>query len=190
MGLGIYPEVGIAAARRVAQEAREVISAGGDPLEARRIEKQAQRLEQVDHTFEAVARQTFEDLRPGFRNPKHTQQWIGTLETYVFPKIGSRLVTELRASDFADVLRSIWLEKPETASRVRQRCDTIMNWCAARDLIIASPVQNVDRLLPKQKGKRERVQHHPAVPWRDMPNFTANVLRTGKPTIGKLALDS
>ncbi|WP_417414643.1 tyrosine-type recombinase/integrase [Hoeflea sp.] len=64
-----------------------------------------------------------------------------------------------------------------------------MNWCAAQDYIIASPVQNVDRLLPRQKGKCERVQHHPAVPWRDIPVFAERVLRAGKPTMGKLALE-
>ncbi len=140
-------------------------------------------------SFEQAGRQVFEELKPGFKNVKHIQQWIGTLETYVFPKLGRRPISELRASDFADVLRPIWLSKPETASRVRQRCDTIMNWCAAHDYIIASPVQNVDRLLPKQKGKRERVQHHPAVPWREIPAFAERVLRAGKPTMGKLALE-
>ncbi|WP_417433055.1 tyrosine-type recombinase/integrase [Hoeflea sp.] len=189
MGLGSYPEVSIAAARRAAWEARDVIAAGGDPLEAKRAAELERRMQTSMPSFEQAGRQVFEELKPGFKNVKHIQQWIGTLETYVFPKLGRRPISELRASDFADVLRPIWLSKPETASRVRQRCDTIMNWCAAHDYIIASPVQNVDRLLPKQKGKRERVQHHPAVPWREIPAFAERVLRAGKPTMGKLALE-
>jgi len=192
MGLGRYPEVSIAAARRAALEAREVIAAGGDPLEVKRAEELERKLELSMPSFEQAGRQAFEELKPGFKNAKHIQQWIGTLETYVFPKLGRRPVNELRASDFADALRPIWLIKPETASRVRQRCDTVMNWCAAQDYVIASPVQNVDRLLPKQKGKRERVQHHPAVPWRDIPAFAEQVLsvgKPGKPGMGKLALE-
>jgi integrase len=189
MGLGTYPSVSITAARRAAWEARDVIAAGGDPLEVRRAAEQERRMETSMPSFEQAGRQTFEELKSGFKNAKHIQQWIGTLDTYVFPKLGRRPVNELRASDFADALRPIWLSKPETASRVRQRCDTVMNWCAAQDYIIASPVQNVDRLLPKQKGKRERVQHHPAVPWRDIPTFAERVLRAGKPSMGKLALE-
>ncbi|MEQ8306915.1 MAG: tyrosine-type recombinase/integrase [Hoeflea sp.] len=189
MGLGTYPDIGIAAARRAALEARDLIASGGDPLEAKRAAELERRLETTRPSFEQAGRKVFEEISPGFKNTKHIRQWIGTLETYVFPKIGRLPVNELRASDFADVLRPIWLSKPETASRVRQRCDTVMNWCAAQDYVIASPVQNVDRLLPKQKGKRERVQHHPAVPWRDIPSFTERVLRTGRPTMSKLALE-
>lgn len=189
MGLGTYPDIGIAAARRAALEARDLIASGGDPLEAKRAAELERRLETTMPSFEQAGRKVFEEISPGFRNVKHIRQWIGTLETYVFPKIGRLPVNELRASDFADVLRPIWLSKPETASRVRQRCDTVMNWCAAQDYVIASPVQNVDRLLPKQKGKRERVQHHPAVPWRYIPSFSERVLRTGRPTMSKLALE-
>ena len=189
MGLGQYPGVSIVEARRLALEARAILNAGGDPLEAKRLAEQEHHRETSIPAFEAAARQTFEELKPGFRNAKHLQQWINTLETYAFPFIGGRLVSELRASDFADLLRPIWLTKPETASRVRQRCDTVMNWCAARDYVIASPVQHVNKLLPKQKGKRERVNHHPAVPWRDIPAFTTSVLRGGKETVGRLALE-
>jgi integrase len=178
MGLGTYPDIGIGAARRAALEARDVIASGGDPLESKRVAELERRLETTMPSFEQAGRKVFEEISPGFRNVKHIRQWIGTLETY-----------ELRASDFAGVLRPIWLNKPETASRVRQRCDTVMNWCAAQDYVIASPVQNVDRLLPKQKGKRERVQHHPAVPWREIPSFSAGVLRAGRSTMSKLALE-
>ncbi|MEQ8741035.1 MAG: tyrosine-type recombinase/integrase, partial [Hoeflea sp.] len=189
MGLGSYPEISILTALRAALEARDLIASGGDPLEAKRAAELERRLETTMPNFEQVGRMVFEEISPGFRNAKHIRQWIGTLETYVFPRIGRLPVNELRASDFADVLRPIWLSKPETASRVRQRCDTVMNWCAAQDYVIASPVQNVDRVLPKQKGKRERIQHHPAVPWRHIPSFTGRVLRAGRSTMSKLALE-
>ncbi|WP_150526942.1 tyrosine-type recombinase/integrase, partial [Roseibium sediminis] len=136
-----------------------------------------------------AARQVHEDKKSGFKNAKHADQWINTLEQYVFPVLGRSLVSELTAADFARVLKPIWLEKAETASRVKQRCDAVMKWSAARGYVLASPVGVVDQLLPKQPGKRERVAHQPAVPWRDIPNFVQTVLRQGLRTKAKIMLE-
>lgn len=114
---------------------------------------------------------------------------LRTLEHYVFPAIGDRRVSELRAADFAEMLRPIWLAKPETASRVRQRCDVVMKWSAAREYIVASPVAIVDQLLARQPSKGERVDHHPAVPWRAVPAFVQSVLRGGTASDGKEMLE-
>ena len=83
----------------------------------------------------------------------------------------------LAPADFADVLRPIWLTKPETATRVRQRCHMVMKWCWAHGLVQGNPVDVVDHLLPRQPGKRERVQHQPAMPWRQVPDFVASDLQ-------------
>ena len=188
MGLGGYPEVSISAARKKALEAREIIASGHDPLEVRRAEKQAL-APVVAPTFTKAARLVFGEIKDGFRNAKHADQWISTLERFAFPVIGDRVVSDLKASDFADVLRPIWLVKPETASRVRQRCDTVMKWCAARDYIVASPVAVVSKLLARQPGKRERVAHHPALPWCDIPAFVRDVVQTKPQSVGKQALE-
>ncbi|MFC3642049.1 phage integrase central domain-containing protein [Aquibium oceanicum] len=66
---------------------------------------------------------------------------------------GSRPVSELRAADFAEALRPIWLSKPETASRVRRRCDTVMKWCAVHDHLVASPVGLVTKTAREAAGK-------------------------------------
>lgn len=95
----------------------------------------------------------------------------------------------MRATDFAEALRPIWLAKPETVSRVKQRCDTVMNWCAARDIIVASPLKVVTALLPAQPGKRERVEHHPSVPWRELPAMCRTLFRDKPETIGQLLLE-
>ncbi len=188
-GLGAYPEIGIAQARRLGMLARNAIAEGKDPIEMRRMAQAEARAAAADRTFREAAEAVHAEIRAGFRNAKHAAQWITTLETYVFPKLGKRRVSELRASDFADALRPIWLTKPETASRVRQRCDSVMNWCAARDIIVASPLKVVTALLPAQPGKRERVEHHPAVAWRDMPEV-CRMLFAGKPaTTGRLLLE-
>jgi len=190
MGLGRYPEVSIRDARDAALRARQVIQNGRDPIDERRLQSAAARAEVLQSpSFESAARTVYAELARGFRNAKHKDQWINSLEDVVFPKIGSLSVVELRASHFADVLRPIWLSKPETASRIRQRCDAVMKWCAAQDLVIASPVAVVSKLLAKQPGKRERVEHHPAMPWRDVPTFLATQI-AGKPaTAGRQMLE-
>ncbi|TAU72996.1 integrase [Rhizobium leguminosarum] len=140
-------------------------------------------------TFEKVARLHHADRIEGFRNRKHIDQWINTLDQYVFPEIGKKLVNALGPADFAACLKPIWLSKPETSSRIKQRCDTVMNWAAAHGYIVASPVRVVDKLLPKQPGKRERVAHQPALPWRDLPTFFSGVPHAGPPNATRQMLE-
>lgn len=66
-----------------------------------------------------------------WRNPKHAAQFISTLETYAFPRISNLKVSEVSTADLLAVLQPIWLEKPETARRVRQRIGTIIKWAVA-----------------------------------------------------------
>ncbi|MDP6645275.1 MAG: integrase arm-type DNA-binding domain-containing protein, partial [Rhodospirillales bacterium] len=189
MGFGTYPDVSITEARKSAAAARELIRNGIDPIDARKADKQARTSDAQALTFEKAARQFHADHKPGWNNSKHAAQWITTLETYVFPHIGNRKVDDLKARDFADALRNIWLEKPETASRVKQRCSSVMDWCAAQELIGANPVGVVTKLLPKQPKTRDRVVHHPAMPWQDVPVFIEGVLRAGNPSLSKTMLE-
>lgn len=188
MGLGAYPLVTLREARERAFALRQKIEDGTDPIEERRRVEEAERKQCALPDFETAARILHANLLPGFRNSKHGDQWIRTLETYVFPLMGKKLINKITAQDFAACLKPIWLRKAETASRVKQRCDAVMNWCAAQGYIIASPVGVVDKLLPKQPGKRERVEHQPAMPWRDVPVFFAQTLSTGWPSRSKVML--
>src|ERR1019366_5207486 len=134
MGLGTYPEVGIADARIRGMAARQSIANGKDPIEERDADRAARKGVAEAMTFEQAARQVHEEQKPGWKNPKHADQWINTLRDYAFPKIGKRKVADLAPADFAEVLRPIWLAKPETASRVKQRCHAIMKWVWAHGL--------------------------------------------------------
>jgi integrase len=87
------------------------------------------------------------------------------------------------------VLRPIWLAKPETASRVKQRCHAIMKWAWAHGLVKANPVDVVDDLLPQQPGKRERTQHQPSMPWRDIPAFVQGVLHASPSNVTRALLE-
>ena len=123
-GLGTYPQVGIALAGKLAREMREQIAAGQDPLEA----KAADRAKPKTPTFQEAAKQLHEELKPGWKNPKHAQQWLNTLTEYAFPLVGSLPIDQLQPRHIADVLRPIWLDKAETASRVKQRLHAVMAW--------------------------------------------------------------
>lgn len=187
MGLGSYPIVSIRDARTKAFELRITIDKGIDPLEERRAaERERTKLTSVP-TFENAARQHHADKAEAFRSSKHTEQWMTSLEKYIFPKIGKRRVNDLAPADFAACLKPIWLKKAETAARIKQRCDAVMNWAAAHGFILASPVAVVDKMLPKQPGKRERVEHQPALPWRELPVFMS-MLQEGE-TVSRLMLE-
>ena len=189
MGLGTYPEVGIADARIRGMAARQSIAGGKDPIEERNVDRAARKADAETMTFERAALKVHEEQTPGWKNPKHAAQWVNTLRDYAFPKIGKRKVDELAPTDFAEVLRPIWLEKPETASRVKQRCHTVMKWCWAHGSVKANPVDVVDHLLPQQPGKRERVSHQPSMPWRDIPAFVRGVLHASASNVTRALLE-
>ncbi|MEY8881123.1 tyrosine-type recombinase/integrase [Donghicola sp. XS_ASV15] len=93
---------------------------------------------------------------------------INTLRQHAYPRLGNLPVDRLTPSDFAEVLKPIWLKTPETADRVRQRCHAVMEHCIAEQLIQANPLQSVKKLLPQQK--KASSAHHCAVPYRDLPD--------------------
>jgi integrase len=80
---------------------------------------------------------------------------------------------KIQPRDIAESLRSIWLQKPETASRVKQRLHAVMAWGWANGYNLSNPVDVVSHLLPLQPSKSARTQHQPAMPWRDLPSFIA-----------------
>jgi len=172
-GLGSYPEVGIADVGKLAQIMREQLTAGVDPLDAKKIEVAKPSIP----TLEEAARKLHEELSPGWKNPKHGKQWIATLEQYVFPKIGTMKIDALTPAHVADALRAIWLTKPETASRVKQRLHAVLSWGWAHGHCVSNPVDVVHHLLAQQPGKASRTEHQPAMPWREIPAFAAEHLR-------------
>lgn len=172
-GLGSYPEVGIADAGKSGQAMRDQIAKEIDPLEAKAAEAQKPKLP----TFQEAAETLHAELLPGWKNDKHGQQWINTLTKYAFPDVGTLPLDQIQPRHIADVLRPIWLVKAETAGRVKQRLHAVMAWGWAHGHCQANPVDVVHHLLPQQPGKTVRTKHHPAMPWQDIPTFTAKHLR-------------
>lgn len=99
------------------------------------------------------------------------QQWINSLTRYAFPVLGEFSLDEIQPRHIADALRPIWIDKAETASRVKQRIHAVMAWGWAHGFCTSNPVDVVEHLLPKQEGKASRTEHHPAMPWQDIPKF-------------------
>ena len=163
-----YPKVSLARAREQAHAFAAQVRAGIDPVAERQAAKVALESQGGALTFEKAARLVHGELLPGWKNAKHAAQWISTLETYVFPSMGSKKLDAIAPKDCADALREIWLDKPETAARTRQRMHAVMQWAWAHGHITANPVAVVDHILPKQNAKPE---HQPAMDWRDVPAF-------------------
>jgi integrase len=188
MGLGTYPEMGLAQARRDAMEARALLAQKIDPIEHRNAAVPELADTDTTPTFAQAVQQVFASISPGFRNAKHRAQWINTLETYAVPHIGSKRVDQLTTADIARVLHPIWLSKPETAGRVKQRCDRVMTWCVANEFATTNPVSSVSALLPKQKSKADRVVNFPAVAWRNLPPVCAQLFPFKSKSMGREAL--
>lgn len=171
MGVGSYPEVTLAEARTRSAEMRRQVRDGLDPL----TEKKKARQRAL--TFREAAEECWGERRPGFRNPKHGMQWIQTLRTYAFPKVGHLPVADLHHSDVIDVLRPIWLEKKETARRVLQRVAEVVNWSIGRGLREHELPKTVIRTaLGRQKLKS---RHFAAVPVEEAPAIYAQVKASG-----------
>lgn len=167
LGLGTYPDVTLAMARQKATDARRLILAGDDPIAKRR---QAQL-----KTFKDAALELIESKRSGWKNAKHAAQWSSTLEAYVFPTLGPMQVTKIATADVVGALKPIWSQKPETANRVRQRIEAVLDYASALGIREGdNPARwrgHLDNLLPKPTKVRA-VQHHPALPHADISNFT------------------
>ena len=176
IGFGIYPEVSIQQARKMAVDARELIAAGLDPInERKRLQSEAKQTQQV-LTFKQAAHQVHNTLKDGWKNAKHQKQWINTLSSYVFPVFGDKAIPDITVNDIAEALKPIWLHKAETATRTKQRIHQVMEWCCAKGLRVGNPVDGVKHLLPKQASAAARVKHHPAMPWREIPEFVTGKL--------------
>lgn len=176
MGMGVYPDVSVADALRLGQEARELIAGGDDPVMVRRAQSAVP-------TFEQAARRRWENIRDSFRNAKHRMDWIASLERHAFPTLGDVRVDKITPRQIADTLRPIWLKTPETASRVKQRCHNVMAACWAEGYIQANPVDVVGHLLSDQPTRNN---HQPAMPWKLVPAFVQEHLRW-EPVLGSRA---
>ena len=179
MGLGSASLIGLADARETALENRKLARQGDDPLRTKR-----EALAVL--SFEEAAREVHRLHLPSWTNKKHAAQFISTLQTYAFPRTGRKKVTEIDTADVLAVLQPIWLEKSETASRVRQRIGLIMKWAIAKGWRQDNPAENIDQALPKQNTSPK---HRKSLPYSQIPDFLEAVHNSDAQASTKFAFE-
>jgi integrase len=175
MGLGSLHDVSLAQAREEAERCRKLIRDGKDPIELREAERAAQRAEAgTSKTFKACAVAYMRDHEGGWRNAKPRDQWRNTLRDYAYPVIGDLPVHSILVSHIVEILRRIWIEKNETARRVRGRIEVILDYAADPDdtnyVNPAAFTKQLRKKLPKLPDSR-RPKHHPALPYSEAAGF-------------------
>lgn len=172
LGLGAYPDVSLAMARDRAAEARRLIAEGDDPITKKQQAK--------PKTFREAALELIDSKRPGWKNAKHAAQWTATLEAYVFPNIGAAQIAKIETADVISTLTPIWAAKPETANRVRQRIEAVIDYASALGIRTGdNPARwrgHLDHLLPKPTKVRA-VVHHPALPHAQIADFMTDLAK-------------
>lgn len=178
-GLGGFPSTTLEQARQTAREYREHIRNGVDPLAARRAAQDALRAAEAKRLpFKRAAELCYQGKRSEFKNGKHAAQWIGTLETYAYPVLGALPVDQIELPHIVAALEPIWLTRTETATRLRQRIETVLAWATAGGYRTGdNPGRwkgGLEHVLPKP-GKVRKVRHHAALPWSDVGAFVAEL---------------
>lgn len=179
MGLGGYPDVTLADARRRARELREQIDNGIDPIEVRREARAALRAALIKAmTFNQCVDAYLSAHNESWRNAKHRQQWRNTLTTYAGPVIGDLDVAMIDTGLVLKVLQPIWSEKTETASRLRGRIENVLSWATTAGYRTGeNPARWKGHLqnLLAMPSRIAHAGHHAALPYRELGAFMADL---------------
>lgn len=181
MGLGSCNAATLAEARLSAAECRKHLLAGHDPIERRAAERTAQRLESAKAiSFEDCASAYIEANKSGWRNPKHIEQWRNTLRDYAHPIFGKESVSDVDTTLVLKALEPIWHTKPETASRLRGRIESVLDHATVRQYRKGdNPARwkgHLELLLPT-RSKVAKVEHHAAMPYSQLPAFMTELAK-------------
>jgi integrase len=191
MGLGPLHTITLREARAKALEARKLLLEGTDPLGARVAQRQARRVSAAKAmTFRQCAAAYIDAHQAGWRNAKHTAQWGATLGAYVYPVFGELPVAGIDTALVTRAIEPIWTTKTETASRVRGRIESVLDWATARGYRKGeNPARwkgHLENLLPA-RTKVRRVMHHAALPYGELGAFMAEL--RAKPGVPARALE-
>jgi integrase len=182
MGLGTTRAFSLADARKRAQKQAQLLADKVDPLHARRKD------DATKITFGKCAHDYVTAHAPSWKNAKHIAQWRTTFEGSMDRPAATAVINDLAVGSIdtelaLNVLQPIWARTPETASRIRQRCELVLGWATARQFRSgANPFAwrgHLDKLLPKPSAlkKLKGDKHHPALPHTEMPSFMEELRR-------------
>ena len=180
IGLGSLKVLTLAEAREKAIDFRRQVARGIDPVAERR------KVADPVPTFRDAAARVHAEHKQGWKNGKHQAQWISTLETYAFPMLGDLSVNAIEGPLIRDVLAPIWLAKPETARRVRQRIGAVLDWSYAKGYRpTEAPMRSLSRGLPRQPRK---ANHFAAMAYSQVPSLIARLRE--RSSVGRVALEA
>ena len=158
IGLGAFPIIGLAEARRRAFANRVAIAEGKDPLAEKHRAKAP--------TFREAALRTFEANRPRWRNAKHVASWMQMLEKRALPAIGAMRVDQIAREDVLRILTPIWTRHPEVARKTRQRIRAVLAWAQAHGYVEHNAAgEGIDGALPTMPKQK---RHYRALPYQEV----------------------
>jgi len=169
IGLGSVAARSQTQARELASKMRSAIINGIDPIKLVRVKRDGTVM-----TFKDCALALIETKRSGGRNTRHAQQWGNTLEQYAYSSIGDKIPADITLADVKAILLPIWATKTQTATRLRQRIEAVLDYAAVHD---GSDRRNparwkgtLDKILPAARKVTKQV-HYAAAPYSDVPRI-------------------
>ncbi len=182
IGLGGFPVVSLAKARRRAFDNRVSIADGRNPF----AEKQADRRKATIPIFREAAEKVYEVNKPRWRNGKHTRDWLQVLVKYAFPVVGNVTVNQIGREDVLRILTPVWTNRPETARRLRQRIRAVLRWCEAHGYVEHNAAgESIAGALPVMPRIRA---HFRAMHYSEVAAGLETVEASGASTAAKLCL--
>jgi integrase len=176
MGLGALHTIGLAEARTEAKRLRQLVQQGTDPLQAKQAAERARKAEKARLvTFRQCANSYIALHEAGWKNKTHRRQWTSSLSAYVFPAIGDVSVRDIDSAAVMKIVEPLWGTKTETASRVRQRIEAILDYATTYNFRSGdNPARHVLTALPKRSRIHKR-RNQPGVSFEQMPAFMAEL---------------
>lgn len=181
MGLGSMPNVGLAAARQMAERWRAVAASGFDPIKER--ERDAREAARADISLAVITQAAFEARKAELKADGQAGRWLSPLENHILPKLGKVPVTDLDQRDIRDTLAPIWHTKADAARKALNRLGIVLRHAAAMDLDVDLQATAKAKALLGQS--RHQPRNIPAMAWREVPAFYASL---SEPTPAQLAL--
>lgn len=179
IGLGGYPRVPLAAARKRAAEFRLTIWDGGDPV----VERQRR----TGKTFRAVAVKYFKDYASSWRSDKTRAIWTQQMERHAYPKVGGRQIASMGREDVLNVIMPlVKAGKANTAKKMKTRLRAVFSFAVAHDLCQSNPAEEIDGALPTVAAA---VEHHHAIPYSDVPAALDAIREANSSPAVKLAIE-
>lgn len=181
MGLGGFPTLGLADARKHAARWRSVAAANRDPIKAREAEERTARREDI--SLAMMTKDAFEARKAELKGDGKAGRWLSPLNIHVLPKLGKVPVTDIDQRDIRDCLAPLWHDKADTARKAMNRLSIVIKHAAALGLDVdLQATEKAKALLGKSRHVAKNI---PAMDWRDVPAFYATLK---EPTLTNLAM--